>query len=87
MKEKIDKKARKLMKQRIKEEKEKLGMAIEPVDAGTRGFQTRWMRMRISNSTHGCTAPAPAICRCGYGFRISPTDEPAPYINSGPDNL
>ena len=32
-----------------------LGMAIAPTDAGTRGFQTQWMRVRVSNLTHGCT--------------------------------
>ena len=32
-----------------------IGMAIAPADAGTRGFQTRWIRVRVSNLTRGCT--------------------------------
>nr|CAB3499599.1 unnamed protein product [Digitaria exilis] len=32
-----------------------LGMAIPPVDAGTRGFYTQWVRVRVQHRTHGCT--------------------------------
>jgi hypothetical protein len=32
-----------------------IGMAVRPVGAGARGCQTHWVRVWVSNRTHGCT--------------------------------
>ena len=32
-----------------------LEMAIAPTNSSSRGFQTQWIRMQVSNLTHGCT--------------------------------